>query len=343
MKNEIGFIAVGQAGSNIGTLFEKVGHTVLYINTSQEDLATLTDAKHTYHIKGGEGCGKDRDKAKDLIIEDFTEILGQIQRIIQEEYIFIIFSSGGGTGSGSSPMLIDLLVQNTDKKVGAITILPSQSESFKTAVNAYECFKELEEVKNIGSTFILDNNKADKFSINKDFVSLFTSFIEIPKYHSSKGNIDITEIKELLSTRGATIISRMLKNSSDTSRLIKSFKENIFAPMETDRVIKYLGLSASTRIDIDAVIKEVGMCLDMFQGSNLEHTICILAGLTFPYSALQKIKEKVDNNRDIINKSLSATHETKLSDGINFLSNTKAKNKPEKASINDIFSKYRRK
>ena len=339
MKDNIGFIAVGQAGGNIGILFQRAGYKVLCINTSPEDLKTLKEAKHIYHITGGEGCNKDRNKAKDLIIKDFDKLLKKVSQILQEEYINVIFSSGGGTGSGSSPMLIDLLTQNTNKKVGAITILPSFSEPFKTAINAYECFTELERIEDMGATFVLDNNKADKFSINREFVPLFNSLIDIPRHHNFKGNIDIAEIKELLSTRGATIISKMLKKSSDTSQLIKSFKENIFAPMESDSVIKYLGLSASTRIDIDAITREVGIPLDIFQGHNSEHTICILAGLSFPYSALQEIKEKVDSNRDTISKSL--THETRLSDGINFLSDVKNKNKPEKVSAKDIFSKYR--
>ena len=38
MKKKISFIAVGQAGGNIGQLFEGKGFPVLYVNTSQEDL-----------------------------------------------------------------------------------------------------------------------------------------------------------------------------------------------------------------------------------------------------------------------------------------------------------------
>ena len=54
MKNKIAFVAVGQAGGNIGQLFEQKGYNVLYINTSQEDLDTLEKAKFKYHIPNGE-------------------------------------------------------------------------------------------------------------------------------------------------------------------------------------------------------------------------------------------------------------------------------------------------
>ena len=198
----------------------------------------------------------------------------------------------------------------------------------------------------MGAAFVLDNGKQEKFSINRDFVALFGSLLDIPRFQNFKGNIDVAEIKELLRARGAAIISKLTKQNSDTARLIKSFKENIFAPLETDLVIKYIGLSASSNIDMEAVARETGVCVDVFQGHNPEHTVCMLAGLTFPYTALEKLKAKVDGSRDAINKSLAATTERKLSDGINFLSEAQAKksmaDKP-KVDPADIFSKYKRK
>ena len=83
MKNKIAFVAVGQAGGNIGQLFEQKGYNVLYINTSQEDLDTLEKAKFKYHIPNGEGCNKDRRKAKQLVIDDFDQIAAEIDSMIK--------------------------------------------------------------------------------------------------------------------------------------------------------------------------------------------------------------------------------------------------------------------
>ena len=53
MKNKIAFVAVGQAGGNIGQLFEDRGFNVLYINTSQEDLDTLEHGvENSYTAEG---------------------------------------------------------------------------------------------------------------------------------------------------------------------------------------------------------------------------------------------------------------------------------------------------
>ena len=343
MKSQIGFIAVGQAGGNIGLLFEKCGYSVLFLNTYQEDLTTLKDAKHTYKIKDGEGCNKDRDKAKDLVINDFEAILEQIKEKLTEQYIYIIFSAGGGTGSGASPMLIDLMIQNTDKKVGAVIIIPSKTESLKTYINMYECFKELEEIDGIGATFILDNNKADNLSINKKFVDLFNAVTEVPLHRSIRGNIDTAEVKEMLYTRGAAIISKVSKDSTPMPRVIKSIHDNIFAPIEEDRVIKYIGLSAINSIDVSEIIKETGKPLDIFQGSNPINNICILSGLTFPYRVFEEMKKTIQENKEDITNSLKQTREAKLSDDINFLSDIGNPSSKSKININDVFSKYKKK
>ena len=345
MKKDIGFIAIGQGGGNIGQLFEELDYSVLYVNTSAEDLKTLDKAKHKHHIQGGEGCNKDRDKAKNLVVKDFEGIFNKVEQTLEEEFVFVVFTTGGGTGSGASPMLIDLLMQQTDKKIGAICVLPARNEPIKALINSYECFKELEEIEGMGATFILDNKKDNKFSINKNFVGLFDSFIGMPTHHSTKGNIDTAEIKELLSTRGASIITKMSKTTSETSRLISSFSQNIFAPMQADKVIAYIGLSAASQIDLNAVTKETGTCLDIFQGVNADNTICVLAGLTYPYAELEQMKEKVEEGKETVTKNLLTTGETKLSDGINFLNGVKKKMAATntKDDVSDVFSKYLKK
>ena len=78
MKKEIGFVAIGQAGGNVGRLFEKMGYTVLYINTSEEDLKTLPDAAHKYHLEGGDGCNKDRAKAKKLLAQNIDRVMKEV-------------------------------------------------------------------------------------------------------------------------------------------------------------------------------------------------------------------------------------------------------------------------
>ena len=241
MKKKISFIAVGQAGGNIGQLFEGKGFPVLYVNTSQEDLDTLEKAKYKYHVPGGEGCNKDRHKAKQLIIDDFDNIAGEIESKVKADLMLVIFASGGGTGSGAGPMLIDLLT-GEGKTVGAVTVIPAPDESVKSHINSYECFSELTEISQTAACFILDNEKGDKLELNTAFVDAFTAFLEIPEKHKSvKGNIDKAEIVETLKAHGMAVLAR--DKGKDSAGIIQALKGGVFAPMEQDGAVKYIAAS----------------------------------------------------------------------------------------------------
>ena len=346
MKNKIGFVAIGQAGGNIGRLLEERGYQVLFVNTSQEDLDTLHNVKYKYHIPGGEGCNKDRTKAKKLIIDNYDSLSKEIEEKINRDMLFVIFSSGGGTGSGVGPMLIDLLCDD-EKLVGGITVLPGRSESLKSQINAYECFRELTGIQGMASTIILDNDKStDRLRINAAFVNMFTRFLEIPdKYKSVKGNIDKAEIVETLRSHGMAIISS-ITSPGGASALIESFAKNIFAPIEADRVIKYITLTGPESVRSDEIEKVVGTPIDTFRSYNDSITLCMLAGLNYPKVRLDGIHKMVMDNKDAMLKNLSAPAEAELKGDLNFLDDFK---KPKKAapvstdkgkSIRDRMSKY---
>lgn len=342
MKKKISFVAVGQAAGNIGGLFEQKGFAVIYVNTSQEDLDTLDKAKFKYHIPHGEGCNKDRRKAKQLIIDDFDNIAAEIESKVKAEMIFVIFASGGGTGSGAGPMLIDLLIDE-GKTVGAVTIIPAQDESVKSNINSYECFSELTEIPGTGACFMIDNNAGDKLELNSAFVDSFSAFLEIPERHKSiKGNIDKAEIMETLKAHGgAVVVQSQGKESAD---VIHAVKESVLAPLESDRAVKYITASLSGNVKMSDLEKAFGTPVDNFQTFNSEGTICCISGLSYPQTRLEVVYNKVAENRELIKKNLATPKEAGLKSGINFLddmeqSQKKAEGKKPQ-SKRDIMSKY---
>lgn len=343
MKDKIGFLAIGQAGGNIGKIFEEKGYTVLYINTSQEDLDTLSKAKFKYHITGGEGCNRDRHKAKQLVIEDYDNIAQEIDNKIKTDIIYCIFASGGGTGSGAGPMLMDLLIDD-GKKVGAITVIPSINEPVKRQINFYECFSEMDGIDGSASIFAIDNDKGDKLQLNPIFVDAFTALLDIPyKHKSEKGNIDIAEIKEALFSHGISIVTTT--KDKGVPALIKTFNDNIYAPLENDRAIKYITLSSFDEISNTELEKAVGITVDTFQTYNEDMTICMLSGMTYPKTRLDAALQKIEANKDIIVKNLAAPKESALKNDVNFLAGLN-NNKPASQSDQkhktkrDITNKY---
>lgn len=321
MKNKIGFVAIGQGGGNIGKLIEDKGYKVLYLNTSLEDLDTLKDAKFKHHIKDGEGCNHDRLKAKKLVAADFEAIYEEVEKL-EADMVMVIFATGGGTGSGGGPMLIDLLL-GEGITVGSIPIIPGKAESIKAHMNSYECFKELLAIDDSGAMFAIDNNKGKKLVLNQKFVDPFCAFLNIPNQHKHiKGNIDKAEIIETLSAHGMAYVFQFDKNVSEA---IEHFKTNIFAPAEMDGVMKYIALSSvDEALDLEAFEKVAGVPLDRFQTYNSKKSICCVSGLSFPQKRFDELYEKVNAHKEQIVKNLNHNTEFRLDQDTDFLSGVKS-------------------
>lgn len=336
MREKIAFIAIGQAGGNIGQEFEERGFSVVYINTSEEDLATLDKAKFKYHIPGGEGCNKDRTKAKKLIVENYDRIAAEIDAKINAELIFTLFSSGGGTGSGAGPMLTDLLIGD-GHNVGIVTVIPAMQESVKAHINCHDCMAELTSIKESAACFALDNGKADKMEINRIFAELFTDFISIPQQHkSAEGNIDKAEVLETLFAHGTAVIFK----SKDQTGLLDCIKSGIYAPIESDRAVKYI--AASGNADMDDLIKELGTPVDFYQTKNNDDIIVCASGMTYPVERIKEVEDKVKSNEETIKKNLASTLDTEIKGSINFLDSVKSPEpaKEKNKSRRDILNKY---
>ena len=341
MKGKVTFVAVGQAAGNIGQLLEKEGYAVLYVNTSQEDLDTLEGAKFKYHLPKGEGCNKDRRKAKQLVIDDFDNIASEIDSKAAGGMVFVMFASGGGTGSGAGPMLADLLIDE-GRAVGIVTIIPAPAESVKSHINSYECFSELERIGGTGACFIIDNAKGDRMRLNQEFVEAFTSFLDIPRSSRSvEGNIDKAEAMETLKAHGMAIVAR--GGGEGSASLIQAVREGPLAPMEPDRAIKYIAAAIPGNAGMKDLEKAFGMPVDTFQTVGAGGSVCCLSGLSYPRGRLEEVYAKVAGSREAVERSLAAAREPGLRKGVNFLEEIEPRKGAaagKRQSKRDIMGKY---
>lgn len=337
VKRKCGILSIGAGGGNVGTPFYMAGYPSLFINSAKLDLDSLTEVeeKYKYHIPGGEGCNKDRKKSKELFRKDIDNIINEIkEKMPGIEYLFIIGSAGGGTASGVLASMKRIAMNELDLKACIIvTILPNtKTESVKALINAYETLAEIEQLEEPGMTIILDNDKnVNKMRINE----MFFCYLDALLTNSSSsvlGNVDNAEIEELISTPGMAIISKLGKDKSDTQQLISTFRNNIYAPLEDDKVIKYMGLINAGNgkdIQIKDIYSEIGVPLDSFTGYEADATICVLVGLSLPYTKMGEIKEIIDANKDAIKRSLTAQRKGKLSEGLGFFDDIVPINKPK--------------
>lgn len=345
VKDKCGFLAIGAYGGNQCVHFYKKEYPTLFINTAIQDLNSLTDVdeKYKYHIPGGEGCNKDRRKSKEIFRKDIDNIVNQIrEKMPGIEYLFIVGSAGGGTASGILASMKRVAMNDLDLKACPIvTVMPNTKlESVKALINCYETLAEIEKIGDEpGAAFILDNDKnSNKLRINEMFFCYLDALLS-NQSSSVLGNVDNAEIEELISTPGMAIISKLGKDKSDTQQLISTFHNNVYAPLEDDKVIKYIGLinaGSGKEIQIEDVYEEIGVPLDCFTGYESDSTVCMLAGLSLPYGKMAEIKEKIDANKDTVKRNLTAQKQNRLSDGIGFFDDVvpSVKEKPKKKESN---------
>lgn len=337
VKRKCGILAIGAGGGNVATPFYKAGYPSLFINSARLDLDSLSevDEKYKYHIPGGEGCNKDRKKSKELFRKDIDNIINEIkEKLSGIEFLFIIGSAGGGTASGVLASMKRVAMNELGLKACIIvTILPNtKTESIKALINAYETLAEIEQLEEAGMTIILDNDKnVNKMRINEMFFCYLDALLT-NNSSSVLGNVDNAEIEEMISTSGMAIISKLGRDKSDTQQLISTFHNNIYAPIEEDKVIKYMGLiniGNGKDIRTEDIYSETGIPLDTFIGYEADATICILTGLSLPYAKMAEIKEIIDSNKDTIKRNLAAQSKGKLSGGLGFFDDIMPTNKPK--------------
>ena len=269
------------------------------------------------------------------------EVLRQVQDVIRQKIVFVIFSSGGGTGSGMGPLMVELLQQECAKQAGAVVVLPGHTETVKAHCNAYECAKELADIQGMAATFFLDNDtRPNKLRINEVFVELFESFLKVPEHTSVRGNIDRAEVKEMLTTSGAAVIQKLVKQESTTAKLIDSLHKSIFAPYEQDKAIRYIALSAAGDIQTEALEREFGVVLDAFQTYDAPATVCCLSGLSYPFTRILEIRNKVKENQSAILESAKAVTVNKLSEDIDLFGGLSKPEPVRKTSSRDLLKKY---
>ena len=246
----------------------------------------------------------------------------------------IIGSAGGGTASGVLASMKRVVMNELGLKACIIvTILPNtKTESVKALINAYETLAEIEQLDEAGMTVILDNDKnVNKMRINEMFFCYLDALLT-NNSSSVLGNVDNAEIEEMISTTGMAIISKLGKDKSDTQQLISTFRNNIYAPLEDDKVLKYIGLINAGNgkdIQIGDIYSEIGTPLDTFIGFEADATICVLTGLSLPYAKMAEIKGIIDSNKDTIKRNLTAQSKGKLSEGLGFFDDIVSENKPK--------------
>lgn len=338
-----GFLGIGQFGGNVTKGFEEAGYPCVVANSSVEDLATR-NAKNKLHFRNGQGCHKNRKKSKALLKENLEILIDEVRsKMPAITTLFICASSAGGTGSGMLAAVAKILNKQLGINICIVTVLPDKSENFQSYANTVELFQEIEKLDCVGAIFILDNSKnKDKLKINEIFFTHLDALL-VNENGGDYGCLDRSEIDNLLCTSGMAVLSKLGKDNSD--KLLSSLvSNNIYAPIEPNKVIRYMGImSSNTRVELDEIYSQLGRPIDTYIGTNAPSNVCMLAGLTLPKTRLNEIKSMAQTNAEIIKKGMDASNDGLFDDDMDFLGifdTTIKPKKEEKASSLDILSEF---
>lgn len=366
----IGILGVGQAGGNIAEIAATMGYPSALINTNQRDGLVNTKVERKYFVPGCSGAGQDRSIGVKAVNDNYREIIDFVERAFRNVRLLLVaFSTDGGTGSGMSPLLIDLLLDELPGiNIGAIAVVPDRNVLAGNRINAAECLEELSKIKGLSSVFLVDNDQLRKqnphsskqqiyLSSNHQAMDAINHVLSITKKSSLYGNFDETDLTNILNTRGVTIISSATITDARTttdvaSKIHQSWANSIFCPVESTGVIRagliYEGPeSVSKIINVPAIFETVGEPLELFEGTYITESdptvTTILAGLSFPTRRLQSLEESLEKNKErlqnLVKKEQNQTYESK----INWAANLKLKSSDrQNTSVSSKLSKYQK-
>jgi cell division GTPase FtsZ len=177
-------IGLGQCGSRIADEFAGLNHRAraqrgieivtgaFGINTDVADLSGLRHIKSDYQSRiviggrkaSGHGVGKINEMGAQLAREDGDKVINAIRtakRFFESDAFLLIASAGGGTGSGSLPVITQMVKDRYgDKPVYAMVVLPFEHEESteeRTIYNTATCLKSVSAVAD--AVFLVDNQR----------------------------------------------------------------------------------------------------------------------------------------------------------------------------------------
>ena len=346
----VGVIGLGNTGNQIASLaYEQLKIPVMAVNSSEKDLETINNniPKKLITDADGEskGAGKNRQLAKKYLKDSIMTFLSSedVQDFVGDlDVLFIVSSTGGGTGSGTSLIMSSIIASMfVDVHVITIGVLPVMNEALSAHVNTLEYLNELYSTLD-GQTYMLYDN--DKYSgmpsykmmnlVNEEVVKDIDVLRCTYNYTTKYDSIDEEDMRRLISFPGRILIARLedikerdLDKDSIEDLLIKKIKSNAHTEIQRDQKVIATGIIANLS---EAVFSEFD--------NHIEKVRDFIGDPDHDFNHLYVNEErKMPNNVFLIIGGLSVINDriAKISDRIEEIEQ-KQKTREEENSLNDL-------
>ncbi len=162
----LGVVGSGQGGTRLSESFFKLGYPAIAFNTALQDLnpINIPEANKMLLDYGLGGAAREKDIGLQAALMHKDAIRELISDKLQDSQVNIFcVSLGGGSGAGSLPVMIDLLV-DTGKPLVVMAILPMSNEDAQVKKNSLETLSELSkevQAKRVANLIVVDNAKIE--------------------------------------------------------------------------------------------------------------------------------------------------------------------------------------
>ena len=379
----VGVIGLGNTGNQIAALASQMLKIpVLAVNSSQKDLETVTDTIPKRLIVDADGlsqgAGKNRQLAKKYLKDSIMGLLSDAptQEFISSlDVLYIISSTGGGTGSGTSLIMSNIISSMfADVHVITVGILPVMNEAKSAHVNTLEYLNELYGTLENQTYMLYDNDKYSGMpsykmmeSVNEEVVKDIDVTRCMYNYTTRYDSIDEEDMRRLISFPGRILVARLedikerdLDNATIEDLLIKKIKTNAHVEVQRDKRVTATGiilnLSEAVFSEFDNHIPKVREFIGDpdhdFNHLYVNEDRKMKNNVFFIMSGLSPINDRIaktsDRIEEIDEKQQIREEETNLnSEAINNLSkkiSSKDKVKPtggaSSVDLTNIFSKF---
>ena len=377
----VGIIGIGNTGNQVATLAQQeLNIPVLAINSSEKDLETVPDSVQKKLIASADGlsqgAGKNRALAKSYLKDSIMEFLSSqdIQTFINSlDVLFIVSSTGGGTGSGTAPLMTNIIQSTfTDVKVILVGVLPVNNEALSAHVNTLEYLNELYSQLSNQTYMLYDNDKLASLpsyqmmeKVNKEIVDDINVIRCTYNMTTKFDSIDEQDMMRLISFPGRIMVARCekiaekdLDNKSIEDMLIEVIKKNSHVEAQRDKkltasgIITNLSATLSESFDnhVPKVREFIGDPIHDFNHIYINeerklpnNVFLILSGLTPVNDKIHRISDRVE---EIQEKQKALEEENalneielgKLSDGV--ASKDTKSNNASQVDLKSIFDKF---
>lgn len=315
-----GIIGIGNAGSQVASLALSEGMDAVVINSSENDLSTIPDTVIKFPLGDLKGAGKNREEAKRFLKDSIRKILEKsefIDFMDNKDVIFVISSTGGGTGSGISPILTQILKKSfPDTYVILVGILPTLDEAYSTQINTLEYTQELYKKLDNPTYMFYDNDRMKDLpshlmmeEINKAIVNDIKVLQGSYNFTTKYSSIDEKDMSMIISTSGRIVVAsytnikeKDLDKMSIDEKLIQLLKTGAHTELQLDRVIKRSGVIANLNANMaqsfdDHLIelqKVIGAPVEEFSHLSINDEKVLPNNVYFVGAGLSPINDRIE-------------------------------------------------